>query len=149
MSLDVYLRNPEVNVDTSSQIFVRMDGQTKKITRAEWDALYPGREPIVPVAMEESHEVYSANITHNLAPMANAAGVYEYLWRPDELGLTKAGQLILALRAGLTALEGDPDKFKALNPKNGWGDYEGLVEFVRNYLAACEANPDADVSVSR
>jgi len=38
--------------------------------------------------------VYDANITHNLGEMADEAGVYKHLWRPEEIGLTKAAELI-------------------------------------------------------
>lgn len=95
-------------------------------------------------------QVYDRNITHNLGKMACEAGLYSYLWRPDKIGITKAEQLIEPLRAGLQRLlEGGPDKFKEFNPSNGWGDYDGLVAFVTEYLSACEQNPDAEVSVSR
>ena len=94
-------------------------------------------------------EVYSANITHNLGQMAEEAGIYMHLWRPDEIGITKAGELVEPLRAGLQRLEREPDRFKALTPANGWGAYAFLVMFVEGYIKACEANPHADVSVSR
>jgi hypothetical protein len=94
-------------------------------------------------------EVYWRNITHNLVPMADKAGIYKHLWRPDEIGITKAGQLVEPLADGLAKLSNDPERFKKLNPENGWGSYEGLVAFVTEYLAACVANPDADVRVSR
>ena len=94
-------------------------------------------------------EVYTANITHNLNKMAQEAGIYEHLWRPDEIDITNAGQLIGPLREGLALLKSDPNRFEAFNPENGWGTYEGLVSFVEKYLAACEENPDADVSVWR
>lgn len=94
-------------------------------------------------------EIYRDNITHNLGPMAHAAGIYEHLWRPDEIGITTAGQLVEPLRAGLDLLRSGPDRFRAFNPKNGWGTYGGLCDFVAVYLAACEANPDASVWVSR
>lgn len=42
-----------------------------------------------------------------------------------------------------------PDKFKKLNPANGWGDYDGLLAFVAAYLEACMEHPDATVRVSR
>ena len=63
--------------------------------------------------------------------------------------MTKAEQLIAPLRVGLDVLRGDPKRFRQFNPENGWGDYEGLIEFVEEYLAACEMYPDADVSVWR
>lgn len=94
-------------------------------------------------------EVYGANITHNLTGMADAAGIYKHLWRPEEIGITKAEQLIEPLREGLAKLEADPEKYEAFNSPNGWGMYKHFVPFVRNYLAACEANPDAEISVSR
>jgi hypothetical protein len=44
-------------------------------------------------------------------------------------------------------LQADPARFQSLNPSNGWGTYEGLVQFVTAYLAACVQFPDATVSV--
>ena len=90
--------------------------------------------------------VYDANITHNLNKMASEAGIYKELWRPEEVGITKAGQLIKPLQEGLALLKSDPERFKHLNPENGWGSYEGLVEFVEKYLEACVESPDAEVS---
>jgi hypothetical protein len=94
-------------------------------------------------------EVYHSNITHNLGAMAQAAGLYTALWRPEEANITTAGQLIRKLHEGLKALRKDPKKFKKLNPPNKWGSYEGLVQFVADYLAACEVYPDASVDASR
>lgn len=94
-------------------------------------------------------EVYSANITHNLGKMADAAGIYKHLWRPEEIGVTQARQLIDPLKAGLALLKSDPERFRAFDAPNGWGKYENFVPFVEKYLAACEANPDAAVTVSR
>lgn len=93
--------------------------------------------------------VYDSNITHNLVPMAVAAGIYRHLWRPKELGITKAESLIEPLTEGLARLRADPDKFRAYNAANGWGLYPHLVSFVGGYLAACRENPDADVGVCR
>jgi hypothetical protein len=93
--------------------------------------------------------VFDYNITHNLNTMAMEAGIYQYLWRPEEIGITKAGQLIPLLTVGLGVLERDPEHFKKFNPENGWGTYEGLVEFVRSYLEACKENPDAEIYISR
>lgn len=60
-----------------------------------------------------------------------------------------ARDLIAPLTAGLVLLESDPERFKTFNPANRWGDYHGLVRFVRDYLAACKEYPDAKVEVSR
>lgn len=94
-------------------------------------------------------DVYWSNITHNLGPMAKEAGIYMHLWRPDEIGVTKAAELIGPLRAGLALLKADPERFEKFNATNGWGMYDDFLRFVEEYLMACEATPDADVSVSR
>ncbi len=147
MSLDVYLRLDGAR-RTGSGIFVRENGATRELTREEWDAKHPDQEPVV-VNDDESSDVYQRNITHNLNAMAEAAGLYMYLWRPDEIEITIASQLIAPLTEGLQRLEAEPEKFKTFNPANGWGDYYGLCDFVRSYLSACVLNPDAAVSVSR
>lgn len=94
-------------------------------------------------------EVYSANITHNLGKMAEEAGIYQHLWRPEELGIKQAGELIMPLRAGLELLKSDPKRFKKFDSPNGWGLYVHFVPFVEKYLEACEQNPDSTVEVSR
>lgn len=98
---------------------------------------------------EEAGEYFSYNITHNLNTMADKAGIYKELWRPEELGITKAKQLIEPLEKGLTKLKAAPLYYKQFNPKNGWGDYDGLIQFVTEYLEACKQYPEANVSVSR
>lgn len=91
--------------------------------------------------------LFEANITHNLSRMADAAGIYEAVWRPKEIGITKAAQLIDPLTAGLALLKADPAKFEAFNAPNGWGLYEHFVPWVESYLRACEKNPEAAVEV--
>jgi hypothetical protein len=94
-------------------------------------------------------EVYSDNITHNLVPMAKLAGIYEALWRPEEIGIHAAQHLIPILEEGYRKLCDNPEEYEKLNPANGWGNYVGLRTFVRDYLEACRANPDAEVSACR
>lgn len=93
--------------------------------------------------------LYNANITHNLTRMAREAGLYNVVWRPEENGITKAGQLIEPLHAGIALLEADPARFKKLDAENGWGLYDNFLPWLKNYLRACIENPEADVSVSR
>ena len=93
--------------------------------------------------------VYTANITHNLRRMADAAGIYQPLWRPEEIGATRAKHLLERLRAGFVWLKANKAEARKHDSPNGWGLYDHFVPFVENYLAACEANPEAEVSVSR
>ena len=150
MSLDVYLSDSDATRYRASRIFIRENGQTREISREEWDARYPGREPCVcPADEEPTSEVYSGNVTHNLGKMALEASIYDCLWCPEETGVTTASQLIAPLEAGLSLLLAEPDRFKALNPTNGWGTYDGFVRFVREYLDACKTYPRASIHVSK
>jgi hypothetical protein len=146
MSLDVYLEDGEP-MPKGSGIFIRENGSTREISRAEWDEKFPGREPVV--ADVECGHFYNGNITHNLGEMAKAAGIYRHLWRPDEIGVSRAEELIEPLAGGLARLQAEPETFRIHNPPNGWGSYEGFVQFVADYLDACKANPTATVRVWR
>ena len=94
-------------------------------------------------------EVFSSNITHNLNRMADAAGIYHHIWRPEEINITKASQLIEPLKLGLIKMKNDPNEFKKYDAPNGWGTYEQFVPWLEKYLKACEENPDADITISR
>ena len=93
--------------------------------------------------------VFTRNITHNLTTMADAAGLYKPIWHPEDLGFTKARHLIKSLQVGLKRLKSDPEKFRAFDAPNGWGNYVTLVDFVEKYLAACIAWPNATISAHR
>ena len=98
---------------------------------------------------EDDEQVYWANITHNLGKMASEAGIYEALWRPEEIGKTKASEIVELLEKGLTDLKSRPEYFEQFNSPNGWGMYEHFVPFVEKYLEACKEYPETDIYVSR
>ena len=98
---------------------------------------------------ENGDTLYERNITHNLNKMADAAGIYEVLWRPEEVGITYAYQIVCPLSDGLTILVLNKSEFEAYNPENGWGDYEGLVMFCSDYLQVCKDNPNALIRICR
>lgn len=123
MSLDVFLTLEKYpKTKNGSGIFVRENGETKEITRAEWGEKFPGREPVVINLPEESEHVYERNMTHNLANMAAAAGVYEALWRPEEIGITKAIDLILPVSA-----DSQHSKLIPLNSKHSTPRTDGAI----------------------
>lgn len=151
MSLDVYLTtdSPPTQRRDGSGIYIRRNGQTVEISR-EWDQHFPGQEPVVLTAeYNVDCTVYTANITHNLGKMAAAANIYQAMWRPEEIGATRAKDIAPLLQAGLEKLRSDPDAFRIHNPSNGWGDYDGLVRFTAAYLEACERFPEAAIRISR
>ena len=99
--------------------------------------------------------VYGGNITHNLGKMAgevklsNDLTLYDILWRPDEHGLKFAREISELLNEGWNILLSEPEHYKQWDPENGWGSYEGLVDFVYKYRNACWDNPDAELRISR
>lgn len=94
--------------------------------------------------------LFSKNITHNLNEMAEACGLYDVLWHASSVVdgkpvQPKASTLTDQIEKGLQELIADPEKYKQYNPDNGWGDYDGLVEFAATCLEACKQFPDAAV----
>jgi hypothetical protein len=113
--------------------------------------------------------VYDANITHNLAEMAEEAGIYVALWRPHRLNgnynipeddhnaeyefeinnPTYAKDIIELLENGLNELKTRPTHYEKFNSENGWGCYKYFVPFVQNYLNACKEYPNTKVHTCR
>lgn len=94
-------------------------------------------------------EVYTANVTRNLNKMAGEAGIYQALWRPEEQGWTHARDISDIVEAGLNDMKARLDHYKQFNPSNGWGDYEGFIEWTENYLKALRKYPSAEISIWR
>lgn len=96
---------------------------------------------------EDGHEisVFDSNITHNLGKMADKAGIYYALWRPEEKGWVYAKDIIKVLEKGLKKLKDKPKYFEKFNSPNGWGMYEHFVPFVEEVLEACKKYPNAKI----
>ena len=94
-------------------------------------------------------EVFDRNITHNLGKMAGHAGIYQALWRPEEVGYEEAKDIIEVLEEGLRLLKKYPEFFKEFNSSNGWGLYKHFVPFVEEVLKACKKYPSAKLESSR
>lgn len=97
----------------------------------------------------EREILYDSNITHNLGKMAAEVGIYEACWRPEEIGATKAKDIIGKLALAVDLMKKEPERFKKFDSPNGWGTYKDFLPWVESYLKACEENPDATIEVSR
>jgi len=93
--------------------------------------------------------VHECNITHNLGKMANEAGIYQVLWRPEECGVKVAGDMIEALEKGLEDMKVRPAHYRQFDAKNGWGTYDDFIPFLDELLTACKRAPKAEISISR
>lgn len=96
-----------------------------------------GAEDLTPV-------VEIGNYTSNVSPMwAQALGCR--LYELDGMG---AADALPKLEAGVAAMRADPDGYLDLNPANGWGRYEGALEYLDRLRAACAEHPKTRIRVS-
>ena len=63
----------------------------------------------------ENHVVWHGNITHNLNVMAEKAGIYMEVWRPDEA--MRAFDIVSALGKAIKDLQARPSYYRKYNPK--------------------------------
>jgi hypothetical protein len=89
-------------------------------------------------------EVFWRNMTSNVAPMWRKAGAD----LADFAGKT-AGDCVADLQAAIRAMEAEPETYRAMNPANGWGDYEGCLDFLKSIRDACATHPACTVHISR
>ncbi len=108
--------------------------------------------------------VYEGNMTSNVSGIWRAALDHCYPNRLDKIrgpgpaeelgafealyGLDTHEQADLLEKAA-EHITTNPDIYKPMEPKNGWGDFVGAAEFMREIALALRANPDAVISVSR
>lgn len=81
--------------------------------------------------------------TYNLVPMWRLAGVIEQ--GSSELEGIRADVLADRAARGLMRAVSKPAEFKALNPENGWGDYDGFIEILTRTAIICAENRDGIV----
>lgn len=93
-----------------------------------------------------SLEYFSSNITHNLAPMFGAAGVYEILWHGDGL---RAGDVLPKIRVAIADMVARPEVYRRHDSPNGWGTYANAVPWLARVARACEEHPDAVLRCAR
>jgi hypothetical protein len=85
------------------------------------------------------------NYTSNVGPMwADALGgrlLREYHDAPCS---EAAGPLAEAVQR----MEVDPERYRVMNPPNGWGNYEGALAYLRELAEACARHPKCTIWIS-
>lgn len=79
------------------------------------------------------------NYTYNVSPMWYAAMPEKGI--RSHYGMTGKDALV-PLRRMREYMEDNRDELEAMNPENGWGSYEGALEFVNKLISASLRNPD-------
>lgn len=85
-------------------------------------------------------DIYDTNITYNLAPMY-------YKAIDKDLGLKKlkgmtCEKALPIINKAIDDMIKNRKEYEKLNPSNGWGTYDGLLEIFREMRTICEDNPD-------
>lgn len=96
----------------------------------------------------DGHQIIVADgcdYTHNTNRMIRDAG---FLGWPYEVHSWTAKKLGEGLDEAIKNLERDPKRYRAMNPANGWGDYDSLVGVLRELRDQCRTFPSAKVSMS-
>ena len=77
------------------------------------------------------------NYPHNVSPMYHKAmGI-----TLSNLKNMNCGDVILILEKGIKAMKENREECEKLNPKIGYGNYEGALDFLCRILEACKENP--------
>ena len=81
-----------------------------------------------------SEQAAELNITYNLSSMLRAAGFHGWSWCTGKPA-PEVGRHMLAV---LDGMQTDPDRWRAMNPPNGWGDYDQCLQGrMRDFANAC------------
>lgn len=92
------------------------------------------------------HRLGDWNLTYNLSPMLRAAGFpgwQETVGRLAEVQPVTAKRVLPVFDAVLAELRADPDRYRAMNPENGWGSYDQAVRTLDDFVEAIRPHPDA------
>jgi len=90
------------------------------------------------------------NYTSNVAPMFYAAKPISISTDSiiRHLDNKLASSIIWILEIMIKYMMENSEEMKKLNPKNGWGDYYGALNFLNNILIKCHEHPDWIVRVN-
>lgn len=77
--------------------------------------------------------------TYNLSPMWRKA--LPFIESTSDLDGRQCAHILEALDVGLLDATKNAGEYTALNPANGWGDYEGFYEIFTKFVRLCNQYP--------
>jgi len=100
----------------------------------------------VSISAKREMIIYDTNITYNLADMY-------YKCIDKEKGFKKLDgmnckEALSIINNAIQDMLNNADDYRELNPKNGWGSYEGLLKALQEMRNCCENNPDGIIDIS-
>lgn len=94
--------------------------------------------------IEEVNVAECGNYTSNVSPMWSEALGFPL----SKLCGMNASDAVPHLRKAIAAMEDEPNKYRAMNPENGWGNYEGALSYLRKMLIECVQHPLCKIYIS-
>ncbi len=110
--------------------------------------------------IRDSEVLWSGNLTHNMAEMANHLFIrcnayripiraYSYIWCPHELNIFDSVTILPHLGEIIRDMTLHHESLTKFNPKNEWGSYDVFLTFLVEYFIACKNNPGSRIEVSK
>jgi len=136
---DVALFMPRSTPETIAKQFLGIDSldsldshtiSTSDLKKALVEALESSAKP---------HQVFDRSIMIESKTVASLAEIYDPIFCPEKLNISKASQLINPLTIALFKIKSDPDYYKPFYA------YEDFLSFLEEYLKACIKYPDANI----
>lgn len=95
------------------------------------------------IVTEEKEVADIGNYTYNISPMYQKA-MNISLYNFDGM---KASEAIDILQKGLIDMTNNSLEYEKLNPENGWGDYQGAMNYLSKLLVECRKHPHSTIHV--
>lgn len=140
MSLDLYLTTKTKRQHVGTGVFIRENGKNIELqTIEEVKAHFPDIDTSnIEERMYETNELFCKSISNNLGEMARHVpcnggknNLYQFLWRQYEHNVTRVTeQYRECIAECLSYMLLHRSELDQYNPSNGWGSYEGLLNFV-------------------
>jgi len=121
----------------SADIWLEIDGEQITVSNDLDDAV----RDLIPMRSAAEVSATTFNLTYNLSPMLTAAGMPRWSVMIGQ-SATAAGEIWHRVHDTLVEF---PERFRAMNPPNGWGTYEDAVTVIGSLARACDQYPDARV----
>lgn len=87
--------------------------------------------------------IFTHKVSMELLELACHSGLYDAVWRPDNIGATIAEHIIAPLTEGLIELTSNPQLYMLYAPSSDM--YRTFLKHISLYLKACMANPNAKI----
>ena len=161
MSLDLYIKSNAPVIKKGTGVYVRKDGPTVELkTIEEIHRHFPDSDlSKISIDKYEDCDFWHGNISHNMGRMASKVPIegseltqFDLMWQPDEHGIVKTGSSGYRnnVLKEFLYMRGNREDLSLLNPENGWGDYDQLLEFTEDYiLHLIRAEDDFKIEASR